>query len=120
MKAVKVIALLLAILCFFLGLFFIGAAFADKTKLTARLITGGMILLVSVVMFLLSKMKMEQVTHTYRQQIDLSGDVDLEKLKCKACAGTLSDKNITVKAGAVIVNCPYCGTSYHIEEAPKW
>jgi uncharacterized Zn-finger protein len=23
-------------------------------------------------------------------------------------------------AGAAVVHCPFCGTSYHLEEEPKW
>jgi uncharacterized membrane protein len=57
---------------------------------------------------------------TIVQQIDLTGDLSLEELKCRACGATLSKDNIDVKAGAVVVTCPYCGTSYEIEEEPKW
>ena len=57
---------------------------------------------------------------TIVQQIDLPGDLSLEQMKCRACGGTLTKENITVKAGAVVVSCPYCGTSYEIEEKPKW
>jgi uncharacterized Zn-finger protein len=32
----------------------------------------------------------------------------------------LSKENLEVKAGAIFVECPYCGASYQIEEAPKW
>ncbi|GAG08140.1 unnamed protein product, partial [marine sediment metagenome] len=34
--------------------------------------------------------------------------------------GTLDSKSVSVQAGAVFVNCPYCESSYQIEEAPKW
>jgi len=57
---------------------------------------------------------------TIVQKIDLTGDLSLEELKCRACGATLAKDNIDVKAGAVVVTCPYCGTSYEIEEAPKW
>lgn len=57
---------------------------------------------------------------TIVQQIDLPGELSLQELKCRACGGTLSKDNIAVKAGAVVVTCPYCGTSYEIEEEPKW
>jgi uncharacterized membrane protein len=57
---------------------------------------------------------------TIVQQIDLTGDLSLERLKCQSCGATLAKDNIDVKAGAVVVTCPYCGTSYEIEEEPKW
>jgi Zn finger protein HypA/HybF involved in hydrogenase expression len=54
------------------------------------------------------------------QKIDLSGDIELEKLKCQNCGGELNKDSITVKEGAIFVNCPYCGASYQIVEEPKW
>jgi RNase P subunit RPR2 len=57
---------------------------------------------------------------TIVQQIDLTGDLSLERLKCQSCGAALAKDNIDVKAGAVVVTCPYCGTSYEIEEEPKW
>ena len=54
------------------------------------------------------------------QKIDLSGDVKLQDLTCRACGGTLGKESVIVKAGAVFVNCQYCGATYQIEEAPKW
>jgi len=57
---------------------------------------------------------------TVVQKIDLSGEVKLQNLTCRACGGTLAKESVSVKAGAVFVNCPYCGAAYQIEEEPKW
>ena len=57
---------------------------------------------------------------TIVQQIDLTGDLSLEKMKCQSCGATLSKDSVTTRAGAVVIDCPYCGTSYEIEEKPKW
>jgi hypothetical protein len=54
------------------------------------------------------------------QRIDLSGDVDLEKFTCQNCGGALTSDNIKMVAGAPVVSCPYCGTSYQLSEEPKW
>ena len=54
------------------------------------------------------------------QKIDLSGDIDAEKLKCQNCGADLEKKSVTVKAGGVFINCPYCGGTYQITEEPKW
>ncbi|TET51122.1 MAG: hypothetical protein E3J64_07365 [Anaerolineales bacterium] len=54
------------------------------------------------------------------QKIDLSGEIALEKLKCRNCSGELTSDSVTVQQGAVFVSCPYCGTSYQIVEEPKW
>jgi len=53
-------------------------------------------------------------------KIDLSGDVKLESLKCENCGGSLTPDNVKMVAGAPVVNCPYCGTSYQLTEEPKW
>lgn len=52
--------------------------------------------------------------------IDLSGDVNLETINCKSCGSPLSPENITMVAGAPMVKCPFCGTSYQLTEEPKW
>jgi hypothetical protein len=54
------------------------------------------------------------------QRIELSGNVSLEQLTCRNCGGKLSTDNIKMVAGAPVVNCPYCGASYQLEEEPKW
>ncbi len=53
-------------------------------------------------------------------QVDLSGDVNLETMKCKSCGGTLTPENVKMVAGAPVVTCPFCGTTYQLTEEPKW
>jgi Zn finger protein HypA/HybF involved in hydrogenase expression len=57
---------------------------------------------------------------TVRQEVDLSGDIDLASLKCERCGGALDQDAITVKEGAVLVSCPHCGSTYQVVEEPKW
>ncbi|HUU56662.1 MAG TPA: hypothetical protein VMW93_04915 [bacterium] len=73
-----------------------------------------------VLMYRSYKRYQAEKPQTIVQQIDLTGDLSLERLKCQSCGATLAKDNIDVKAGAVVVTCPYCGTSYEIEEEPKW
>jgi hypothetical protein len=54
------------------------------------------------------------------QKVDLSGEIDLASLKCRNCGAQLDKNAVKVVAGAVVVTCPYCGTSYQIEEKPMW
>lgn len=54
------------------------------------------------------------------QRIELSGDVDLETLTCRNCGGALSSDNVKLVAGAPVVSCPFCNTSYQLTEEPKW
>ena len=57
---------------------------------------------------------------TIRQEVELSGDIDLSALTCQKCNATLDKSAITVKEGAILISCPYCGATYQIVEEPKW
>ncbi|MBK5109367.1 MAG: hypothetical protein JJE12_14630 [Anaerolineales bacterium] len=52
--------------------------------------------------------------------IDLPSNVELDKFKCESCGGVLSPENVEMVAGAPVVSCPYCGTTYQLKEDPKW
>ena len=52
--------------------------------------------------------------------IDLPGEVGMDTIKCKSCGGTLSEKDVKLVAGAPVVTCPFCGTTYQLTEEPKW
>jgi hypothetical protein len=52
--------------------------------------------------------------------VDLPGDTKIEEMKCRACGGVLSPKDISLVNGAPVVKCPYCGTTYQLTEEPKW
>jgi hypothetical protein len=92
------------------------------TNATGRIIIG--LILIAIgggLLFMIPRWESrrpEQVEMT--QKIDLSGDVNTEKLKCQNCGADLDKNSVVVKAGAVFVNCPYCGGSYQITEEPKW
>jgi len=53
-------------------------------------------------------------------QIDLPGDVNLEQFKCQSCGGALTPENVKMVAGAPVVTCPYCNSTYQLTEEPKW
>jgi hypothetical protein len=97
-----------------LGLVFI----IGSQGLVLRIIVGIILLIAGGALIVLTRIKPKQIQLT--QKIDLSGDVNLETLKCNSCGAQLDKNSVTVKAGAVFVNCGYCGATYQIEEAPKW
>lgn len=57
---------------------------------------------------------------TIKQEVELTGDIDLASLKCEKCNATLNKDAITIKQGALLVSCPYCGATYQVVEEPKW
>jgi len=79
------------------------------------LIAGGAYLI-----YLAGRNKMGAVTENVTYKVDLPANVNMDTLKCKSCGGTLTMDNIQMVAGAPVVNCPYCHTTYQLTEEPKW
>jgi len=42
------------------------------------------------------------------------------KLKCQSCGAELSKDSVSLVKGAIMINCPYCGSTYQLTEEPKW
>jgi hypothetical protein len=57
---------------------------------------------------------------TQQVELDMPGDVNVEKLKCQSCGAELSKDAVSLVQGAIMINCPYCGSTYQLTEAPKW
>jgi hypothetical protein len=90
---------------------------------TGLIVVGLVIVALAVGVFIFLRIrhsKAEAQKTEIVQKIDLSGEIGLEKLKCQNCGGELNKDSVTVKEGAIFVNCPYCGASYQIVEEPKW
>lgn len=52
--------------------------------------------------------------------IDLPGEVSMDAIKCKSCGGVITKKDVHMVAGAPVVTCPFCSTTYQLTEEPKW
>lgn len=99
----------------------LGATFLIGNQgLVQRIIVGVVLIAAGIALGWLAKMKAPQPTVKITQHIDLPGDSETEELKCRNCGGLLDEKSIELREGAIFVKCAYCGTSYQIEEAPKW
>ena len=105
------------------GLGFFGLVFLIGSQgVILRLVVGIILLVGAGVMVYLARMQ-PQITRTETtvvQKIDLSGDVELEKMMCDNCGAPLSQNSVEVRAGAIFVDCEHCSATYQIEEAPKW
>ncbi len=112
----KAVSFVIAGILGLLGLIFIIGAQGQ----VARYGLGAVLLVAAGVVVYLMQLRPQVVETRNVQQIDLSGDVALERLKCQNCASPLDKESLEVKAGAIFVHCPYCDTSYQLEEAPKW
>ena len=112
----KLVAYPLAALLGFFGVMFVVGSHGRVMSI----LVGVILLAAAGFLIWLALHKPKESITTVIQKIELSGDVSLQDLGCRACGGTLGKESVAVKAGAVFVNCQYCGATYQIEEAPKW
>ena len=61
-----------------------------------------------------------EVVQQVTMKVDLPGDTKISAVTCRNCGGALKPENIKMVAGAPMVECPYCGTTYQLTEEPKW
>ncbi len=94
---------------------------------TTNLITGVLLLVVAgALLFLVYRSdKVEAarpklVNQTFNVQMGGSGTLQQKQMTCRSCGAPLSDKDLSVVKGGIMVKCPYCGSVYALEEAPKW
>jgi len=123
MSTGKIIGYILAAIILFFGVIWLLSAFSAETlNPGGRLLVGGILVVVGIgiiVAIRLREPKPKQEV-VVRQQIDFSGEVDMEALKCESCGAQLDKSAISLKEGAVMVTCPYCDATYQIVEEPKW
>jgi len=124
MGAVRTIAYILAAILLLFGVLFIWAAFGEVFNsgwLVAGLIMIGISFGLIVAGYFIGRREaLEKAAQNVTLKIDLGGEVSLDTLKCQNCGGSLSPENVKMVAGAPVVTCPYCGTSYQLSEEPKW
>jgi hypothetical protein len=121
-SAGKIIAYLAAAILIFFGVLFIWATFSPDGQIGWLLVGLVSVGLGFILIWLASRQKaVPQVEgQNVTLKIDLPGSVTLDTLKCQSCGGTLTSDNINMVAGAPVVTCPYCGTTYQLTEEPKW
>jgi DNA-directed RNA polymerase subunit RPC12/RpoP len=118
----KIIGYIVAAILIFFGVLFVWAAFSPEGE-------GGWILVgvisVAIGLGIIALIKFRepkpaQPPQEIVQKIDLSGDIELETLKCRKCGGELQKDSISIREGAIFIDCPYCGSAYQMVEEPKW
>jgi hypothetical protein len=57
---------------------------------------------------------------TMKMDLDLPGQTKVEQMKCQSCGGVITSADIKIMAGAPVVTCPYCQSTYQLTEEPKW
>ena len=122
MSAGKIIGYIVTGILILFGVLFIWGAFSPEGEIGWILI--GVITVaigLGVIAFIkFREPKPAQPPQEIIQKIDLSGEIEMETLKCQKCGGELQKDSITVKEGAIFISCPYCGSAYQLVEEPKW
>lgn len=120
----KIMSSLLILLAIFLIL--LGGVFII-TGSTINLATGAIMLVVAGALLYLvyrsDRMEAAQpklINQTFNVEMSGSGTLQQKQMTCRSCGAPLADKDLSVVQGGVLVKCPYCGSVYAMEEAPKW
>lgn len=125
MRILKIISYAVAVILGIFGiLFIISAGSGDPTikNPSGSFITGVVMIIIAIVLVVIgTRLKpKEQPADNVTIKIDLPGNVGMDTLKCKSCGGTLGPEDVKMVAGAPVVTCPYCHTTYQLTEEPKW
>jgi hypothetical protein len=97
---------------------------AGSGQIVSRLIVGVISIAVGVVIIWVVRTRgpatIQQITQQVELDLEAGGELNVEKLKCQSCGGELSKDHVSLVQGAVMINCPYCGSTYQLTEEPKW
>jgi len=122
MNAGRIIAYIVAAVLIFFGVLFIWGAFSPNGS-AGWILIGLIPVGITFAMVYFASRKSAKAGSDAAQvtyKIDLPANVEMDTLKCKACGGVLGPENIQMIAGAPVVTCPYCKTTYQLTEEPKW
>lgn len=123
MSAGKIIAYIFSAIVIFFGILFIWATFSPDGQII-WLVVGVISVAIGFGIIWFTSRKPANPTSAdgsnVSLNINLPGDVNLDTMKCKSCGGVLTMDSIKMVAGAPMVSCPYCNTSYQLTEEPKW
>lgn len=119
MSAGKLIGYIFAAIAIIFGVIFIWGAFGSEGQ-PPWIIGGTISVLIGFGTIWFVGKKLTPGDEEVKIQIDLTGDIELDTLTCKSCGGHLSSEHTSLHEGALVVDCPFCGTNYQITEKPKW
>jgi len=118
----RIIGNIVAGILIFFGVLFIWGAFSPQGS-TGWIIIGVITVGIGLAIVWFVNRKTAAATQANQNvtiKIDLPANINMENLQCKNCGGNLTMDNIEMVAGAPVVHCPYCNTTYQLTEDPKW
>lgn len=123
MNAGKLIAYIGSAILIFFGVLFIWSAFSPTGEVGNIFIGIVSVLIGFGLIFIASRRKPQSAGDGITNvtlKVDLPANVKMDEFKCRSCGGVLSMENVQMVAGAPVVSCPYCKTTYQLTEEPKW
>src|SRR5512133_136391 len=115
MNAIKIIAYIAAAILIFFGVLFIWSAFTPTNQQPGNIVVGLISAAIGfVLIFWAARKPAVNAEQNVTVKIDLPGNVSMDTMKCKSCGGVLSPENVSLVAGAPVVTCPYCKTTYQL------
>jgi hypothetical protein len=116
----KIVAYIFAAILIFFGILFVWGSFSAQGGGGSWILIGLISVLIGFGLIYFAARKKVSDTTNVTVKLDLSGSVSMDTLKCKSCGGTVTKDDISIVAGAPMVTCPFCHTSYQLTEEPKW
>jgi len=120
-KIIQGLLVFVGIVILFLGLIFIVASG------TENIVTGAVMVLVAVGIFVffyytekVQASKPTLVSQTFNVKMEGSGKLEEKEMKCRTCGAPITEKDLKIVQGGVMVTCSYCGAAYSLQEEPKW
>ena len=118
----KIIGYIFSGILIFFGVLFIMGAFSASGSIGWIFIGLILVGIAFGIILLISRSKKGEAKGEQKvtYEIDLPGEISMETIKCQSCGGALTQNDIKMVAGAPVVTCPYCETTYQLTEDPKW
>lgn len=118
---IKIVGNVVGGLLILIGALFIIGSGGQQGGGIGWIVTGIVLVAIGIVLlWFASRRPKADANANVTYKVDLSGDVNLETLKCQSCGGTLTADNVKMVTGAPMVTCPFCGSTYQLTEEPKW
>jgi hypothetical protein len=120
-RAVEAVLIFVAVFLLLFGFIFLIASGIENTAIGAVMVLVSLALIFVVYrMEKAESAKPKLISQTFNVKMEGTGSISDKEVKCRSCGAPLTDKDLMVIQGGIMVKCSYCGATYAMEEAPKW
>ena len=115
----KTIAYIAAAIFIFFGVLFLWGAFSPNGS-PGWIVIGVISVAIGFGLIWFAGRQKASTTNQVTLKVDLPANVKMDQMTCRSCGAPLPPEAIELVAGAPVVKCPHCGTTYQLTEEPKW